>query len=369
MVGYANELGKRVELTVLFEKKKDTTRPDSWNNLLNNSSFEYFFLNGINCSKIYWDTVGAAPDDKALAFDVLKYLSIKYDIIIVGNPCTPTGIIAIMYMKFKGISYSIQSEGGFSGTGRGFKEKLKKWLMKDADYYFSTCELDDEYFYLYGATKERIKRYIFASFSKSQLPKEQISIKEKQEYKEKLGIPYSKMILSVGRSVYVKGFDILIRASKNLSINTCVYIVGGTCTEEYKKIIFSENIKNIFFVDNIEQNQLLDYYRAADIFVLPTRGDTWGLVINEAMSYGLPVITTDRCVAGDALIRNGYNGFIVETENVYALEEKIKWLLEHPTEASRFGEINYNKMRAWTYEDMAEVMFGHISSICYKTTY
>lgn len=55
---------------------------------------------------------------------------------------------------------------------------------------------------------------------------------------------------------------------------------------------------------------------AADIFVHPTREDIWGLVVNEAMAKGLPVITTDRCVAGLELIKNESVGRIVPVENI-----------------------------------------------------
>ena len=62
---------------------------------------------------------------------------------------------------------------------------------------------------------------------------------------------------------------------------------------------------------------------------MPTRSDTWGLVINEAMTFGLPVITTDMCVAGNALINDYENGFVVPTENFKILAEKIDYILQN----------------------------------------
>ena len=54
----------------------------------------------------------------------------------------------------------------------------------------------------------------------------------------------------------------------------------------------------------------------ADIFVHPTETDVWGLVINEAMAHGLPIITTDGCVAGLELVKNNDNGFIIPVNNI-----------------------------------------------------
>ena len=54
-----------------------------------------------------------------------------------------------------------------------------------------------------------------------------------------------------------------------------------------------------------------------------------GLVINEALSYGLPIVTTDKCLAGVELVTDGINGFIVEVNNVDDVSEKIKIILDN----------------------------------------
>ena len=108
MVGYLNELGKYCDLHVVFEKAFDATRPDSWKKLLDKTNFEATVLNGKTVDKkVYGDTMDSAPDDKALAFSVVRYIDTTYDFIIVANPCTPTGIVAIAYMRWNRIPYSI----------------------------------------------------------------------------------------------------------------------------------------------------------------------------------------------------------------------------------------------------------------------
>ena len=93
-------------------------------------------------------------------------------------------------------------------------------------------------------------------------------------------------------------------------------------------IIDEKKIENIRFIDFLKKEELVEYYKAADFFVHPTREDIWGLVVNEALAYGLPVITTDKCVAGKELIVNGYNGFLVEAENEKKLAEVIEQCIE-----------------------------------------
>ena len=91
---------------------------------------------------------------------------------------------------------------------------------------------------------------------------------------------------------------------------------------------------------------------ASDAFVLPTREDIWGLVINEAMSYGLPIITTDRCIAGLELVGKE-NGKIIPVDDVEALKSAIKTVLAIPSE--EFFDSNYQIISNYTIENMAKV--------------
>lgn len=365
MIGYLNELNKYVTLEVVFEKGADSSRPDSWNKSIKGCAFKYTILNGKAISaKVYGDVVGSAPDDKAVSFGVIKYLKKSYDLIIVANPCTPTGIIAITYMRLKNIAYTIQSEGGIPGEGNGFKEKFKYYLMSKAKYYFSTCAMDDSYFYKYGAKKNEIKRYPFASVSEKDLPNKIPAKEERNRMKNELGITSKWFILTVGRSVPVKGFDVLLNCIKHIEeSDITIGFIGGECITEYQQIINHNDITNVFFKDNVSFEILTKYYIAADIFVLPTRSDTWGLVVNEAMAFGLPVITTDRCVAGNALIENGINGYIVPSENSSAIAEKINYLLEKEELLKSMSFNNFNVIRSWTFEEMGRVMEKNIKEI------
>ena len=133
-----------------------------------------------------------------------------------------------------------------------------------------------------------------------------------------------KNVLTVGQFIHRKGFDILLKAHQYNDDDVALIIIGGSPTEEYLKIIKDYNLKNVYFIEFQKKSVLAQYFKAADLFVLPTREDIWGLVINEAMGYGLPVITTENCVAGIELIEDGINGYIVPNEDVKELSEKMK---------------------------------------------
>ena len=160
------------------------------------------------------------------------------------------------------------------------------------------------------------------------------------------------MVLAIGQFIRRKGFDILMHAACSLDKDVGIYIVGGEPTEDYLQMRASLGLDNVHFVGFQKKEALSRYYRAADLFVLPTREDIWGLVINEAMAYGLPVITTDRCVAGLELVEEGVNGSIVPVGDDAALAGKMKEILSSDLE--KMGTASLEKIRAYTIENMAK---------------
>ncbi|MBE5851368.1 MAG: glycosyltransferase family 4 protein [Lachnospiraceae bacterium] len=358
MVDFLNELGKLSDLTAIFERNESGARDKSWKKY-NFQTFTGIILKG---KKI---KVNDELDDQAICPQIVKYIrKRKYDAIVVANPCTPTGIIAIAYMKMLRIPYAIQSEGGFPKDGKGIKEIIKKQIMKDAQLYFSTACLGDQYFLQYGATKEKIRRYPFSSLYKAEIREDVVAESEKRAIREKLRIPYEKVVISVGRFIPVKGFDVYIKACSKLEKNVGVYIIGGTPTDMYLTLKRDLCMDNLHFIEHVDKETMKMYYSAADVFMLNSRGDTWGLVINEAMSYGIPIISSNKCYAALALIQNDINGYIVPMDNIKMFYEKVYYLLSNPLLCQKIGKNNIAKMKEYTLEKMAEREIDVLKELC-----
>lgn len=93
---------------------------------------------------------------------------------------------------------------------------------------------------------------------------------------------------------------------------------------------------------------------ASDLFVFPSRGDVWGLVVGEVMAYGLPVITSDRYLTGLVLVENGKNGFIFEIGNYKKLAEQIMFMYNNPRDRKCMGENNLIKIMPYSIESSAK---------------
>ena len=158
------------------------------------------------------------------------------------------------------------------------------------------------------------------------------------------------MILSIGQFIHRKGFDVLLKAAAKLQPGADIYIVGGEPTQEYQELYQQLGLQNVHFLGFMKKERLLKFYQASDLFVLPTREDIWGLVVNEAMAFALPVITTDRCVAGLTLVEDGVNGYIVPVGDVDALAEKMN--LAMSGDLAAMGAAALEKVRPYTIENM-----------------
>lgn len=354
MMDYLVELGKKVELTVLFETRRAKDRNIAWYGK-ENKGVKTVYLQGIPFG-----------NESALSIKVIKYLSIKkYDRIIVANPTTPTGIIALLYLRWMNIPFVIQSEGGFQGSGKGLKEKFKKYLMEKAEYYLTGMGGDNDYFLQYGATKEQLKPYPFSSFSQRDLEEARFLLgKSKAELRRKLGIREERIILSVGRFSYLggygKGYDILMRMAEQTKGDIGFYIIGDEPTQEFADWKKEKHLEHVHFVSFKAKNELAEYYAAADVFAILTRGDTWGLVVNEAMAYGLPIVSSDKCVAGIELVENNVNGFVVSLEDEDYIFRTISELVYNDDKCKRLGQESLRKIQSYTIENMSKVICEYI---------
>jgi glycosyltransferase involved in cell wall biosynthesis len=88
----------------------------------------------------------------------------------------------------------------------------------------------------------------------------------------------------------------------------------------------------------MDRSTLARYYAAADIFVLPSRSETWGLVINEAMEFGLPIVTTSAVGAAADLVAPGTNGLVVPPDDSNALAGALEQLVCDPGLRRAMGE-------------------------------
>jgi glycosyltransferase involved in cell wall biosynthesis len=133
---------------------------------------------------------------------------------------------------------------------------------------------------------------------------------------ETTDIVYSRYLLAVGRQIPQKNFVFLIKAYHNyikISKNPLklIFVGGGHDHEILKSYVLVNDLSNsIHFIPFLPQQKLKILYKNAAWFILPSLGETWGLVVNEAMASGLPILVSNQVGCASTLVKHGVNGFI-----------------------------------------------------------
>lgn len=344
-VDFFNELGKLCELTVVYERNSASDRDRKWVSS-NAVTFEEIYLKSMNIK-----------DDNGLDPRVIRYLKKdKFDVIVVGGYSTPTAMLAILIMRLKKIPYILNADGGFIRCDRLITFVIKRFFIGGATTWLSTGGETNKYLQHYGADLKRIYTYPFTSIYTEDILAQEITKDQKEKLKEQLGIADKKVVISIGQFIHRKGFDLLLKAWEHINQNiqdASLYIIGGEPTKDYIDLVQSRGLKNVNFIGFKTKQELIIYFRIADIFVLPTREDIWGLVINEAMAFGLPVITTDKCIAGLELIEDGVNGFLVPSDDSDTLAKRMRELLDDDILLRNASRNSLKKIKDYTIQNMA----------------
>lgn len=346
-VAFFNELGKMCELTVTFEGQTATDRNEKWKaERVNN--FQAIYLKGVRVTS-----------DSFFCPGIIKILKQTWDKIIIGVYSTPTSMLAIEYLRYKKKKFYIEADGGLIKADRRLVYLIKKHYISAASGWFSSGQMTTDYLVHYGAKHEKCYWYPFTSMSDQEiLNAQELCNQNTNILKRRLNIAEKYMILSVGRfsynNGYGKGYDLLMKAAGELGAEIGIYIVGDDPTEEFLEWKKRECLDNVHFVGFKQKEELAYYYAAADLFVLMTRADVWGLVINEAMTHGLPIITTDCCVAGRELVENGVNGYVISVRDEGELAKRIMEIVRDEEKKQNFGQASLKKIRHYTIEKMAE---------------
>ncbi|MBM3157972.1 MAG: glycosyltransferase family 4 protein [Chloroflexi bacterium] len=164
-----------------------------------------------------------------------------------------------------------------------------------------------------------------------------------QSFRSTHNLGDKKIVLFVGRLLPIKGLEHLIEAVRFMKTSPTIVIIGdeapgypGTKQALEKQVSTLGLREQIMFLGSFPREKLADAYRGADIFVLPSLAEGLPLVLLEAMSLGKCVIATK--VPGNIdVIKDGWNGILVEPKNPLALAEKIDLLLTDGASREKLG--------------------------------
>jgi len=236
------------------------------------------------------------------------------------------------------------------------KDQIKYKVFRSGAYFLCGSRIAADAIIDCGADRDKVCVHPFTSLHKNEI----ITIEEKrslqEQYKKKLHRENQKVALGVGRFIPLKKYECLIRAWKDMPDDCYLYLIGGgELKEKYEKLIRDLDIRNIELLDFILPEKLNEYFYAADLFVHPSSTETWGLVINEAMAKGCPVIATYHCVSAVELIRDGIEGYLTAVGDEDDLKEKMTAILNDDALRADMSANVIERIQPYTYENMADI--------------
>ena len=110
-------------------------------------------------------------------------------------------------------------------------------------------------------------------------------------------------------------------------------------------------LEDVRFAGFRNQSELPRFFQLADVFVLPSRHEPWGLIVNEAMASGCPVIVSSDVGCHADLITDGVEGCVYPVGDIPALTQALRLVFSSPDSAATMGALAQRRMASWTYEE------------------
>jgi len=225
------------------------------------------------------------------------------------------------------------NDGAFTDTlTEAAIQRYRERFLPAVSAVYTAGRIGKEYFKKLGYQNEQIfNSYFSHDVGFFEYERIQHASEYHSNIRKELGIPQDHfVILNVSRLLDLKRLEdlheaLLILESKSVQKMDVVLIGDGEHTTPVTAIQKACKTIRFHWVKGVPYNDMPKYYAVSDILVHPSEGDIWGLVVNEALSMGKPVICTQRIGAAE-MVRNGENGFVVSVRAPAEIADRIERL-------------------------------------------
>lgn len=324
-VKFFNEFAKYCELTVLYERESSNNRDELWTKSIERN-YKVEYLNGLNINNEY-----------TFSFRILKYLDKSWDRIIISCYNSLVQIFAIMILRAKGIPYIISLDGE-TFINNSFKDYVKKLVLKNALKYLTAGEESAKTLCKIIGRKESIFPYYFSSMTIKDLNRPISTLKREN------------FVLVIGQYYPYKGIDIAYKvACKDHSIKYKFVGMGKRTQTFIKEVGYIPS--NVEIIPFLQKEELEKEYMKCALLLLPTRQECWGLVVNEAASFGTPIVSTWGSGAALEFIKGSYPQYLAKVNDVDSLLSCVKQCLS-AIDNKFYGMYLKNKSANYNIEHM-----------------
>jgi glycosyltransferase involved in cell wall biosynthesis len=276
------------------------------------------------------------------------------DVVVVSGWSTYASQAAILWCRRRGVPYLVVVES-HDRDPRSRWRRAVKWtvvpgLLSAAAGALVTGTLARDSMVRAGVSRERIWLFANTVDTRAFAKRSEELRPRRGELRASLGIPDDAVAaLCVCRLVPEKALEVFLRAA---AASPGVYpILAGEGPERASLEALANQLGvAVGFTGNVEWEQIVGLYTAADVFVLVSRHEPWGVVVNEAAACRLPLLLSDHVGAAADLLESGRNGFLVPADDVAATAGGLRRLAADATLRERQGRRSAEIAERWGYE-------------------
>lgn len=286
----------------------------------------------------------------------------RFDAIWLHGYSQITHLRAIAAARRLGIKVMIRAESQMTsaeGTGltRSMKEAFIRRLFRKIDAFLAIGTLNQAYYEHYGVSPERIFQVPYAVDNAMFQSLASEADLDREKLRGDLGLePGRPVILFASKLIPRKRAGDLIEAYARLlrvanEPHPYLVIVGDGEQRAMLEARARElGLAAVLFLGFKNQRELPAYLNLCDVFVLASEREPWGLIVNEAMNAGRPVIVTDEVGASSDLVEDGVNGFTIPARDVDALVNALSSITSNPEKAREMGRSGLERINTWDYD-------------------
>lgn len=189
---------------------------------------------------------------------------------------------------------------------------------------------------------------------------------ERYTLRHQYGIPpEATVILFVGRLDPQKGLQDLLSAFGELTDDSAQLILVGDGPQraELETYVRSRRLQRVLFAGFQNYTRLPTFYALSDVFVLPSCFEPYGVVVNEAMNFALPIVASEVIGAVGDLVEHGRNGLLFAAGDVAQLARQLQHLIAHPQLRRQMGEESARRIAAWNFERGVEGVMAALRAV------
>ena len=283
----------------------------------------------------------------------------NYDAVLVHGYGYAVSVLALLAAKTKGLPVLMRSETHLGLQRKGWKRRIRDSVLSVAyrfvDGFLAIGTANRAYYRALGVPDNKIFDVPYTVDNDRFIAAAALAPQERAEIRKKYGLPVDRsVVLYASKFMRRKHPDDVIRAIARLRDNgrtATLFMVGtGEMEHELRDLASSLAMGNVIFGGFINQAELPKVYAASDIFVLPSENEPWGLVVNEVMCAGIPVVVSDEVGCVPDLVKDGVNGYHMNAGNIGSLAMALEKLLADESLRRHMGVASLSIISGWSYE-------------------